>query len=330
MIKTHMASIKEDIKDIKAKQDVIEVKVVESESRMEKKYDEVVSKMGDLEKKVQEMEERQRRKETEDSSKNWPDVHPGGSKQYSGQPALQPAGRVQLSSQPTSQTTGTKQIVQSKDDKETYSLVRKARRTLGFSPITGNDIKEVMDELKVDNLEEGMEEVVKDYFRAEMAMPQDVINQLKFTRIFHRAGESRSEDNQLFVEFSEDSMPSVVYKFVRKMRKECNILAYIPDAFRERAAELERVAFQLRHSTPSYNTKIRWGWGDLLLERKLRGSKEQYRSVSVTDLPPVDLTAIPRERMPMATHTASPAPGRMARRKRARSQESPNLSQSDF
>ena len=62
----------------------------------------------------------------------------------------------------------------------------------------------------------------------------------------------------------------------------------------------------------------------------MRGSKEQYRSVSMTDLPPVDMKATPRERMPMAIPTASPAPGRKARRERARSQESPNLSHPDF
>ena len=135
----------------------------------------------------------------------------------------------------------------------------------------------------------------------------------------------RQEDDKLYVEFSEDNMPGLVYKFVRKMRKECNILTYIPDEFRERAAELERVAFQLRHSTPSYNTKIRWGWGDLLLERRTRGSNEQYRSVNMTDLPPVDLSATPRERRTMATPTASPAPGR---KERVRFEESPNLSTS--
>ena len=204
--------------------------------------------------------------------------------------------------------------------------MRRARKTVGFSPITDQDIKEVMDDLQIKNQEVGMKEVMKDFFRAVMAMPEDVIDQLKFTKIFRRDGGSRQEDSKLYVEFSEDNMPGLVYKFVRKMRKECNILTYIPDAFRERAAELEKSAFQMRHSTPSYNTKIRWGWGDLLLERRIRGSNEKYRTVNMTDLPPVDLSATPRERLAMPIPTASPAPGRKARKKRMRSQESPNLS----
>ena len=46
----------------------------------------------------------------------------------------------------------------------------------------------------------------------------------------------------------------------------------------------------------------------------------------MTDLPPVDLSATPRVRLAMPSPTASPAPGRKARKKRVRSEESPNLS----
>ena len=65
------------------------------------------------------------------------------------------------------------------------------------------------------------------------------------------------------------------------------------------------------------------------MERKVRGSREPYRSVNMPDLPPVDLMATPRVRLSMPTPTASPAPGRKARKK-IRSEESPNLSQPDF
>ena len=110
------------------------------------------------------------------------------------------------------------------------------------------------------------------------------------------------------------------------MRRECNIITFIPDAYSDRAAEMEKIAYEMRHSTPAYSTKIRWGWGDLILERKVRGSREHYRSVNVSDLPPVDLEATPRVRLALASPTTSPAPGRKARKKRMRSEESPNLS----
>ena len=179
---------------------------------------------------------------------------------------------------------------------------------MGFSPITSTNIKELMEDMSIKNMEAGKEEAVKDFFRGEMAMPEEVIEQLKFDKIFHRAG--GPEDDKLYVEFSED-----------------NVLTFIPDAYRDRAAEMEKIAFEMR---PYYSTKIRWGWGDLILERKVRGSREPYRSVNMPDLPPVDLMATHRVRLSMPTPTASPAPGRKARKMRMISEESPNLSQPDF
>ena len=66
---------------------------------------------------------------------------------------------------------------------------------MGFSPITSNDIKEVMEEMNIKNLEAGKEEVMKDFFRSEMSMPEEVIKQLKFTRIFQKVG--GSEDDKM-------------------------------------------------------------------------------------------------------------------------------------
>ena len=57
----------------------------------------------------------------------------------------------------------------------------------------------------------------------------------------------------------------------------------------------------------------------------MRGSREPYRSVNLPGLPPVDLTATPRVRLAVISPTDSPAPGRQARKKRVRSEESPNL-----
>ena len=345
VIRSHMSSIKEDIKEIKNKQDQIEGRVMQSENRMEGKFNDMAEKFGNLERKVKELEDREREKENRnnDSSKIWPALHPEGRIQSFSQLAPHPVGRVQSTSQPALQPLGRVKLFDQSTDsaennkkKDIYGVVRKARKTVGFSPITSANIKELMEDTGIENLEDGKEEAVKDFFRAEMAMPEEVIEQLKFDKIFQRDG--GPEDDKLYVEFSKDNMPGTVYKYVRKMRRECNILTFIPDAYRARASEMEKRAFEMRHSTPAYSTKVRWGWGDLILERKVRGSREPYKSVNIPDLPPVDLEATPRVRLAMATITTSPAPGRKARNGRMRTQDSPNLSpdlkasrtQSDF
>ena len=44
-------------------------------------------------------------------------------------------------------------------------MVRRARKTVGFSPITSTNIKEVMEDMSIKNMEAGKEEAVKDFFR---------------------------------------------------------------------------------------------------------------------------------------------------------------------
>ena len=322
MFKSHMKSMTEDIKGIKIKQDQIEGQVLESENKLTKKYDDMASKVTNLENKLKEIEEKEKAKkvEREENARTWPAIHPEGRHHSSGQPAqlaLHPVGRQQSSCEPATQL----EAGQVDTNKQIYSLVRQARKTIGLSPITDKNVREVMEEMQIENIQMGMEEVVKDFLRAEMAMPEEVIMKLKFYKIFRRAGEPKQDDDKLFVEFTEEGMQNMVFKYVRKMRSQCNIHTFIPEAFRERAAVMERAAYRLRHSDPSYNTRIKWGWGDLILERKTRGSREQYTLVQMTDLPPVDLLATPRVRLP--TPTSSPAPGRKDRKKRARSQDSP-------
>ena len=153
-------------------------------------------------------------------------------------PVLQPSqvvlhleGRRQASCQPDETNDGI------------YRVVRQARKTIGFSPISNSNIKELMDEMGIKNIKEGMEEVIKDFLMGEMAMPVEEIRKLQFSRIFRKEG-----NDKLYVEFEEDSMSANVYKYVKKMRSECNVLTYIPEAFRERAEQLEKAAYSLRHS----------------------------------------------------------------------------------
>ena len=129
----------------------------------------------------------------------------------------------------------------------------------------------MMEEMNIKNLEAGKVEVMKDFFRAEMAMPEEVIEQLKCNKIFQKVG--GSEDNKMFVEFSEDNMPGIIYKYVRKMRRECNIITFIPDAYRDRASEMEKIAYQMRHSTPGLQHQDPVGLGRPHLGEEVEGQQ---------------------------------------------------------
>ena len=225
MLRSHMLSMKEDIKDIKIKQDQIEGQVMAAEDKLTKKYDDMASKIGELENKMREMERKDKdNKELEEESARkrpvlhsvgrqqpscQPPIHPVGRDQLSGQPAVHPVGRQQSSCQPTAQIVQV-EAGEVETNKEIYSIVRQARKTVGFSPISFNHVQEVMDEMVIQNTQRGMEEAVKDFLRSEMAVPEDVIVKLQFVKIFWRSQET--DDDKLFVEFAEEGMQGIVFK----------------------------------------------------------------------------------------------------------------------
>ena len=65
MLKNHMMSMKEGIRDIRIKQDQIEGQVLETEDKLTKKYDDMANKVGHLQNKLREMEENLNAKKVE-------------------------------------------------------------------------------------------------------------------------------------------------------------------------------------------------------------------------------------------------------------------------
>ena len=298
MLKNFIDEVKEvktDIRDIKTNQ----TKTDENYSSLAKKMETLENQMKDLQKK----------------EVSWPTFQPErrGSvppfPQTSNSVTIHPPGVSSPHSQPSQNTDEHTKI---------YKIVKQAKKTLGFSPISENDIKVVMEENHITNRDDGMMAAIKDFLLHEMAIPLEVSDQLKISKIFRPNEENNPESEKVFVEFSEDNMPGIIFKYVRKLNHNSKVLTYIPPSFRARAADLEKCAYNLRHSEPAYNTKIRWGTGDLILERKLKSNPEdKYRDVTVSGLPPVDLNPPP----PIArTHipSSSPAPGRRDRSKRPR------------
>ena len=149
----------------------------------------------------------------------------------------------------------------------------------------------------------------------EMAIPKEVLDKLKTAKIFRPTGNTDSE--KLYVEFTEDTIPGIVFKYVKNLNHNSSVHTFIPPHFKAREEDLEKCAYDLRHGTPAYHTKIKRGSCDLLLERKLKSNpSERYNCVK--NLPPVDLyPSAPGPKFP--TPSTSPAPERKTRNKRVRS-----------
>ena len=91
------------------------------------------------------------------------------------------------------------------------------------------------------------------------------------------------------------------------MRRESRIINYIPRQFNDRARALAEIDYNIRLDK-NFQTRIKMGWTDLELHKKLRGTKKWEKVPLPDNLPPVNL----RAKSPSSATVASqsPPPGR--------------------
>ena len=288
-------TVKEETAAIKSKVTELEIKVnrfEQADQDNKLKFDDMASKFGLLQKELIDMKQNQNGTKFPELPvrREEPNILP--SSHYSN-PVIHSEGRVEGEAHPTSQ----EQI-------KIFHIIKKAKKTIGLSPISEDTIEEAMEELRTTNIKLALGSVVKEFLMFEMSIPQEVFDGLTIQDIFKQPGEEGPECKKLFIELEEENMVKTVYRYARKMNRGCRVHNFIPNVFRERANQLEHLAYQLRHSYPAYNTKIRWGTGDLILERKPKGDQmAKYKPVTIqnSSLPPVDLQAGPRVWLPTSS-----------------------------
>ena len=86
------------------------------------------------------------------------------------------------------------------------------------------------------------------------------------------------------------------------MRKESRILIYIPKEFHDRYNDLAGLEYKIR-KLENYQTRIKWGYDDLELHKKVRGSDRWEQVALPEELPKVNMN-------PRSSKSLSPAPGR--------------------
>ena len=129
----------------------------------------------------------------------------------------------------------------------------------------------------------------------------------------------------LYVTFSSITEANTVFSYTRNMRREVTVGIYVPPDWRDRFRAVSSIAHGLRNPAPShpkYSTRIKWGANDLILHKKVPGTRHWSVVIIPTPLPPVDLCTVAPMRF-------SPAPGRQAKDPLKRQRSSGNSSGSD-
>ena len=128
--------------------------------------------------------------------------------------------------------------------------------------------------------------LAKEYLKLEMRMNEEDINSLKIKRVFYDI--NNPDWNNLYVEFHDIASVSTCYRHAKNLKPNRRIFQYIPRMFYNRYKALDKLAYDLRHSSQPYKTRIRFGIDDIFLLRSLPGSNN-WTYMKHDNLPALDI-----------------------------------------
>ena len=183
-----------------------------------------------------------------------------------------------------------------------------ARRTVGLSRIDREDIERMKQHQfgGATTEEEAKILAVKEYLRCELKLNPGVIDSMVIDSIFEPEKE-RDNPQSLNVTFQDSLSVSKIFEKTRIMRRESRIINYILRQFNDRARAISEIDYNIRLDK-NFQTRIKMGWTDLELHKKLRGTKKWEKVPLPESLPPVNLKASPPPSAALASQ--SPPPGR--------------------
>ena len=167
-------------------------------------------------------------------------------------------------------------------------IIDLARRTVGLDRIGKDDLVRMRQEQYGGAKTEGEEMMlaVQEYIKCELKMDSDTLERMEVENIF-------SEDSEcLFVTFRHGASVARIFEKTRIMRRGSRIINYIPKEFKDRARGISDIEYKLRLEE-KYQTRVKMGWTDLELSKKVRGSGRWERVILPEGLPTVNLSSSP-------------------------------------
>ena len=203
------------------------------------------------------------------------------------------------------------------------TICEKARRTVGFFKIGEDDIKRMYGEAVpyggAENREQALLLAVREFMDMELKIKREEQANMIIEDLFERKSE---ELDTVYVRFKYRSSISKIFEKVKILRKDSQIITYIPKEFQDRFKGLNEALKVIRSEGEGCRTRVKMGMRDLTVSKKPKqmGAVYEELKMNMEDLPPVCLTrARPKE-------TSSPPPGRPShqdeRNKRRKSRQS--------
>ena len=156
-----------------------------------------------------------------------------------------------------------------RNDEEKKKNIQQARKTIGLSTVNMKDLDRIRRTRNITDEEELKTALDREFFKLLMRMKEEDMDALNISKVFYAVNNPSWKN--LYIEFSDEVSVSTCYRFANNLKPGRRIFQYIPKMFYNRYKALDRHAYNLRHSSHHYKTRIRFGNDDIVLMKSLPG-----------------------------------------------------------
>ena len=148
---------------------------------------------------------------------------------------------------------------------------------------------------------------VREFMNYELKIKPHEQDKMVIDELFEKKSENL---DTVYVKFKYRSSLSMIFERAKSMRKESQLVTYVPREFQELFQALNEKLKVVRMEGEGWRTRVKVGREDLIVYKKKKqiGAVFEYLDMDLSDLPPVCLT---RPKVPISD---SPPPGRPGHR----------------
>ena len=183
-------------------------------------------------------------------------------------------------------------------------VLKEAKKVVGFSPITVDDINYLKSQHAIEDDATAMTFSIIEFLTFEMKVPKSFTDKLVLKRVFPPAKPPASGWSTLYAEFPDNASADLIHQYVRNLLPGKNVSIYVPHSLHPRYSAIGDLAHEYRNGTIKHKTKIRYGASDFVLMVKPKNSNTPWSYVPLDGLPPLQLSKFD------GNPSTSPPPGR--------------------
>ena len=223
---------------------------------------------------------------------------------------LAPRPDLSLGNQPnlTYPETSANPVPENPIRNEAIASIRDAKRILGFSPIT---IDNVLPDGATEPLNIDAASSIRDFLHFEMNIPREIVDKFKILKVFPPANKPTGWD-QLYAEFDSPAATDLILQYACYLKAGKQINLYVPQKLQWRFRAVNSLAYSYRKGPQGYKTRFKYGIDDFCLLIKPRSNGSRWSYASLNCLPPFQFTPALPSLLPLTERV---------QRKRGRSDE---------